>query len=182
MLTFAVHRCHRLQKKCVPAVRVRKPKALSKTAQLEQKLDSLMSKLQSKSDQTALSAGLIHSEQSPSNQSTDQGAASISNVTSQNAPFTIFSMAEEGEEFLQAFCRDKLYYLPFIYIPPGTSVQQLKQTSPFLWQCIVAAQIGNSIHQAQIVARIRETAARKLLVDCTKNLDLLQGLLVYVGW
>lgn len=93
----------------------------------------------------------------------------------------VFSVADE-EEFLKTFCRDKLYYLPFIYIPPGTSAQQLKHTSPFLWQCIAAAQTGHSIQRAQMVTKIKEIAARKLLVDCTKNLDLLQGLFVYAGW
>lgn len=181
MLTCSSTRCHRLQKECRPAVRVRKPKALSKTAQLEQKVDGLMSMLQSKSDQTSLSSGSIHSGQSPSKQSIDQGAASISNFPSQDDLFSVFSAAEE-EEFLQAFCRDKLRYFPFIYIPPDTPVHQLKQTSPFLWQCIAAAETKDCVHQAQMVTSIRETAARRLLVDFTKDLDLLQGLFVYVGW
>ncbi|KAL7974304.1 hypothetical protein HDV63DRAFT_362811 [Trichoderma sp. SZMC 28014] len=47
--------CHRLRKDCRQTVRVRKPKALSKTAQLEQKLDGLMLMLQSKTDQTTSS-------------------------------------------------------------------------------------------------------------------------------
>ena len=174
-------RCYRLQKECSPAVRVRKPKALSKTAQLEQKLDGLMSMLQSKSDQTTISARSIHSSQSPSNQSTDQGATFAPTAPSQNGLFAIFSVAEE-EELLQTFCRTKLHYFPFIYIPPDTTVQQLKKTSPFLWQCIAAAQTGNSVHQAKMAAKIRETAATNLLVQCIKNLDLLQGLLVYASW
>ena len=181
MLISPPARCYRLQKECRPAVRVRKPKALSKTAQLEQKLDGLMSMLQSKSDQTTLSSGSIHSSQSPSNQSTDQGAAFVPKVPSQNVLLAISSVAEE-EEFLQTFCRTKLHYFPFIYIQPDTTVQQLKQTSPFLWQCIAAAQTGNSARQAELVAGIRETAAAKLLVHCIKNLDLLQGLLVYASW
>lgn len=162
-------------------MRVRKPKALSKTAQLEQKLDGLMAKLQPNSDQTTQSPAPIHCDQESSSESVNQVATSVSDEPSHHGLLTVFSAVEE-EELLQAFCRDKLYYFPFINITPGTSAQQLKQTSPFLWQCIGAAQASNSIQQALIAANIRETAARKLLVDCNKSLDLLQGLLVYAGW
>lgn len=163
-------------------MRVRKPKALSKTAQLEQKLDGLMAKLQPNSEQTTLSPASVHfGQESSSSESVNRVDISVSDGLSHDGLFSVFSAAEE-EELLQAFCRDKLYYFPFVNIPSGRSAQQLKQTSPFLWQCIAATQASNSVQQAQIAASIRETAARKLLVDCNKSVDLLQGLLVYAAW
>jgi hypothetical protein len=41
-----MHKCYRLSKECRPSIRVRKAKPLSRTAQLEQKVDGLTALLQ----------------------------------------------------------------------------------------------------------------------------------------
>lgn len=86
------------------------------------------------------------------------------------------------EEVLRAFRSGPLKYLPFVYIPDGVSAAELKTESPFLWFCICAVQCKHTARQSALSVNIREKAAQALLVDCRKNLDILQGLLVYLGW
>lgn len=88
----------------------------------------------------------------------------------------------DEEEFLRTFLADELQYLPFIYLPPGTSAQQLKNDYPFLWRCIVAVQIGSAARHAEMVATIRREVADRLIVDCQKSMDVLLGLVVFLAW
>lgn len=92
--------------------------------------------------------------------------------------------ANTEEELLHRFRTEKLPFLPFIHIPPPNikSAQQLKQESPFLWRCITAIQTKDRVRQTELVIELRRVAGQMLLVDCQKNLDILQGLLVYLAW
>ncbi|RHZ61461.1 transcription factor domain-containing protein [Aspergillus thermomutatus] len=88
----------------------------------------------------------------------------------------------EAEETLKSFRSGPLEYLPFVHIPDRVSAAELKTESSFLWHCICAVQCKQTAGQTALSLSIRERVAQALLVDCQKNLDLLQGLLVYLGW
>ncbi|RHZ55196.1 hypothetical protein CDV55_105096 [Aspergillus turcosus] len=93
------------------------------------------------------------------------------------------SPADYGaDEVLNSFRSGPLKYLPFVHIPDGVSAAELKAESPFLWSCICAVQCKHTARQSALSVSIREKAAQALLVDCRKNMDILQGLLVYLGW
>ncbi|KAE8139109.1 hypothetical protein BDV38DRAFT_269986 [Aspergillus pseudotamarii] len=62
------------------------------------------------------------------------------------------------------------------------SAKDVKEQTPFLWRCIVAVQCKSPFRQSELCLNIREAAGKRLLVDCAKNLDLLQGVLVYLAW
>lgn len=86
------------------------------------------------------------------------------------------------EESLHAFRTQRLQFLPLIHIPATITVGDLKRQSPFLWRCISAVESKHTARQATLCVKIRELAGKRLLVDCDKSLDLLQGVLVYLAW
>lgn len=197
-------RCYRLDKECRPSAGVRKPKLLSKKAQLEQQVDDLTSQLNA-SQTSSRSSG--HSTATPTPVNGDREPPAFSTPTSHNhtsstaATFTVPSLqpqqdtkiqesvrsvldAKEEESLLCSFREEKLPFFPLTAIPPvdAKSILHFKQQSPFLWRCITAIETKERAHQSDLVIGVRREAAERLLVDCRKNLDLLQGLLVYLAW
>ncbi|KAJ9296563.1 hypothetical protein DTO271G3_5261 [Paecilomyces variotii] len=159
------YRCHRLNKECrVPPGR-RKTRPLSKTVQLERKLDGLMLLLTS----------------SPKPSQVQAGAQGLEQTEAETEKEDEDTEADE-EESLRAFRTHRLQFLPLIHIPATTTAQDLRRQSPFLWRCITAVESKNAARQAALCVSIRELAAKRLLVDCDKSLDLLQGVLVYLAW
>ncbi|KAK4862913.1 hypothetical protein LT330_010743 [Penicillium expansum] len=166
-------RCHRLNKECrVPRGRRKtQPKTLSRSVQLERKMDSLMSLLTSSGDRTDLLT-LVRGQPEV------QGMGQTEVESEREDEETLAS----EEESLHAFRTQRLQFLPLIHIPATTTAGDLKRQSPFLWRCISAVESKHTARQATLCVRIRELAGKRLLVDCDKSLDLLQGVLVYLAW
>ncbi|RAQ57753.1 hypothetical protein COH20_004252 [Aspergillus flavus] len=178
-------RCHRLNKECIQPVRQRKLKPLSKRVQLEHKLDGLMTLL--------ASAGQSQPQPQPLSDSVRDMNTNI--VTSGTEPpysdsgllGTVMSgpgldQGSEEEACLASFRTEKLPVFPVVHIPDTMSAKDFKQQSPFLWRCIATIQCKHPSRQSELCMSIREVAAKRLLVDCAKNLDLLQGVLMYLTW
>ncbi|KAL4908420.1 hypothetical protein BDW74DRAFT_175102 [Aspergillus multicolor] len=89
---------------------------------------------------------------------------------------------ETDDEILDAFRTHRLQFLPLIYIPITTTAGDLKREAPFLWRCISAVECKDTTRQAALCVGIRELAGKRLLLDCDRSLDLLQGILVYLAW
>jgi hypothetical protein len=72
---------------------------------------------------------------------------------------------------------------PFIVIQPHYTLEHLRSERPFLLLCIlsVCARADMPL-QERLENDLRETLARKAMVNGEKSLDLLQGLLVYLCW
>jgi hypothetical protein len=167
---------------------------------LEQKLDGLLSLLKANQLQSMPECpSLVVPDQdqvSPRHQdvmpplltpegSTPHGNSSGRSFTTSSGRAEVYSPCTtdaEAEEVLNSFRNGPLEYLPFVHIPDSVSAAQLKTESPFLWYCICAVQCKHTARQSALSVGIREKAAQALLVDCRKNLDILQGLLVYLGW
>lgn len=166
-----ISRCHRLNKECrVPPGR-RKARPLSKTVQLERKMDGLMLLLTSSAGRTNL----------PTPIQVQADAQRLEQTEAETEREDEDSEADE-EESLHAFRTHRLQFLPLIHIPATTTAQDLKRQSPFLWRCITAVESKHAARQAALCVSIRELAGKRLLVDCDKSLDLLQGVLVYLAW
>lgn len=87
-----------------------------------------------------------------------------------------------AEEYVRVF-KTKAHTFPFVVIPPHMSLDALRRERPFLLLSILAyASDGNVRLQNQLELELRETLSRKIIVNCEKSLDLLQGLLVYLTW
>ncbi|PYI14319.1 hypothetical protein BO99DRAFT_345357 [Aspergillus violaceofuscus CBS 115571] len=198
-------RCHRLGKECRPGSRRRRPKRLSKAAQLEQKMDGLMSLLQS-SGQIPPGGGGGGGRHFPvsagSQEGVDRtcttnpfctpdtgtgiesdGSGSVSASPRHSPPTAIVTPSPaEAEAMLHSFRTDKLACLPLLHIPSTATPADLQRDSPFLWRCIITTETKDAVQQALRCVDIRQTAAQITMVDCDKNLDLLQGLLVHIAW
>ncbi|KAI9746482.1 MAG: hypothetical protein M1818_000195 [Claussenomyces sp. TS43310] len=72
---------------------------------------------------------------------------------------------------------------PFVVIPMDATVQNLSRHSPFLLLAAmtVASMVDIPLHH-QLDHEFRRVLGSKLIVEGQKNLDLLQGLLVYITW
>jgi hypothetical protein len=99
----------------------------------------------------------------------------LSDINSEPSP-------AEAEEYLINFQAHKLKYFPCIYISPTTSAQQLRLERPFLWLCIVRLGSKSTSQQQILGNRIRQTIAQEMVARSEKNMDLLLGLLTFIGW
>lgn len=62
------------------------------------------------------------------------------------------------------------------------TASELRQTRPFLWLSIMACTTKSLKQSHAIGDKLRQVAASKLVVAQEKNMDTLQGLLVYLTW
>ncbi|KAL2817542.1 hypothetical protein BJX63DRAFT_101910 [Aspergillus granulosus] len=188
-------RCRRLNRECRPANRTRKMNPLrrsaaAKTAQLERRLDELTSLLQDTARAPAapttpgpaFSDSGLSSETRTSGQSPQSTQPSSTGASRRDgglvAPTN--SMAED-DEILTAF-RARLRYFPFIHIVPPYCAADIKEGTPFLWQCMVALHCKDVPRRNALHVELKELLAKTLLADCKRSFDLLQSVLVYLAW
>ncbi|KAK6956736.1 hypothetical protein Daesc_002016 [Daldinia eschscholtzii] len=88
----------------------------------------------------------------------------------------------DAEEYLSNFKTYKLKYFPFVNITSNMTANQLRQERPFLWLCIMAIGSKSTLQQQILGRKIRETVAQEMVIKSTKNIDLLLGLLAFIGW
>lgn len=92
--------------------------------------------------------------------------------------------APEADEKLLATYRDEMApYFPFVIVSPGTTPAQLRESKPFLWSVIrmVASYRSARSMWAQgygVMSHISE----HVLMRSERSLDLLQGIIVVLGW
>lgn len=194
-----------MNKECRPSVTVRKRHAkrpgASKTAQLEQKLDGLVSLLKSATQSMPLAAdpnvtamwGVEHDNNIQANSTTSPNSTLPTPATpgsespSYHSPKSPVPCASEpspyeAEEYLRIFRTQRSKYFPFIYIPSTTSAQHLLRERPFLWLCIMVMSPKSTSQQLALSSKIRHVLSQKMLFGHERNLDLLLGLLAYIGW
>ncbi|RAK96591.1 Zn(II)2Cys6 transcription factor [Aspergillus ibericus CBS 121593] len=89
----------------------------------------------------------------------------------------------QAEESLTFFITQMLPFFPCMYIPPGTTSQKLHRDRPFSWLCIMAVSSKISAQRRLLFDRIKQIAAQRLVHEYScRDLDILQGLLIYLGW
>lgn len=182
-------RCRRLQKDCRPAPRLRKRKAPSRTELLEQKVEDLMALLKApeppqQSTQPTDPFPVYTPPFSLGRNSEDDVSNASSAVPEQSLPRSSVPdlTPVQEEEVLKSFRTEKLPWMPIMHIPETTRPADLKKESPLVWLCITAIQNRCTPHTRILCDRVREEAGRRMMVDCEKSLDLLQGALMYLGW
>ena len=89
---------------------------------------------------------------------------------------------QEAEELVQAF---RLGYgdFPFIIIPSASPLEVLRQERPFLLLAVlvVASRKQHKLQDA-LEREFRRSLSAKVIMEGARNLDLLQGLLIYLAW
>lgn len=120
-------------------------------------------------------------ESTPEASLSDGGGGSLS--TGVSAEHEMEPTGVQAEEYFTVFLTQMLPYFPCIYVPPGTTAQKLRRDKPFTWVCIMAIASKSSAQRRILFDRIKQTVAQRLVHEYTcRELDMLQGILLYLGW
>ncbi|KAB8261634.1 hypothetical protein BDV32DRAFT_148280 [Aspergillus pseudonomiae] len=203
-------RCYQTNKDCKPAKTVRrrgvakKSAATSQASRLEEKIDSLVSLMKAGGQTGAAVSQVISSAEAASKLGTNQEKYSApasddgsrwngpdGDQTNASTPATTDSVcspgisdlsSHESEECLNHFRTFKLQYFPFVHIPFDKSAGELRRERPFLWLCIMAISTKSTARQHELGLKIRQIVAQEMVVQSDKSIDLLLGLLTFIGW
>jgi hypothetical protein len=180
-------RCHRLNKSCLPgnstrALNAQRNNPIARIAQLEGKLDGLVS---------LLGAGRVLNAPHPHAGSLSPPASNSSSPLSSGATAAIPASSlstspafePSPEECLTYFRNHMLKYFAFLYLP--ADAQWLRQERPFLFLCITAASSQSTQTKLALGERIKQTLTQRIFLDNDPgavNIDLLLGLLTFLAW
>lgn len=178
-------RCYRMVKDCQPSPPVRKRRsgpAVSKVDRLEGKVDEAAMLVRGSSSGCAGdSTGGGGDVEQP-----DYPLPDVSSLPPQIVPSTTHLASEitplEAQFYLDRFRTGFVPYLPFVIITASTTAEQLRLSSPILWLCIMTVASNNTTTQTRLSMKVREMLGREIFVKGTRNLDILQGILVYAAW
>jgi hypothetical protein len=145
---------------------------VSKRAQLEDKLDDLVSLL--RTQQTVQSHERLIDQQIITPSSLDYSPQ-------QSIVDASFDDRLTDEEFTK-FRQLHLPYFPFLNLPPSLSVDQFLAEKPLLSLALKTICTKAYTKQIELSKRLRGTIAQQLMVDGEKNLDLLVSLLTCMAW
>ncbi|KAE9364158.1 hypothetical protein N431DRAFT_549798 [Stipitochalara longipes BDJ] len=173
-------RCRRLNKSCnmqSPGAHKRNNQK-SDVARLEQKLDSMTALL-------AASQRLSGSGK-PVDASLGQDQNRVVLLISPAVSSTddeILPTGDEAELMLDMFRRYMAPQFPFVLIPLDMTAAALRQKKPFLYLVIMMVSFqGEASRQLALGVRVKEHLSHAMIMRSEKSLDLLQGLLVSMGW
>ncbi|KAI1647891.1 uncharacterized protein F4817DRAFT_336245 [Daldinia loculata] len=201
-------RCYRLKKNCTPTVsagrRVGKRRGVSRTARLEEKLDELMSNLKSQKDtrethiedevnyhdeqqgalesNTEVPSATIASSVPATQRPGETTTFDITKISSSSISYSDETSPLEAEDLLRKFRDETAGFLPLVYIPPYARAQQLREMYPFLWLTIMCTVSASPRKRTALSEQAKNIIVLKVVMYREKSIDLLLGLLVFVGW
>jgi hypothetical protein len=145
---------------------------VSKRAQLEDKLDDLVSLL--RTQQTVL----------PHDRTTDQQIITPSSLGYSPQQSIIDASLDDRltDEELAKLRQLHLSYLPFLNLQSDLSVEQLLAEKPLLSLALKTISTKAYSKQSELSKRLRGTIAQQMMVDGEKSLDLLVTLLTCMAW
>ena len=153
---------------------------------------ALDSNVQTRFNKPLLDQSEAHSRSQSSNANVRSASTSITvisksptalhNCTVSSFHGTDGPTSSEADAWLVEFQTRQSKYFPFIHIPPTTDAHQLRQQRPFLWLAIMTASSKSISLQKVLGDRLRQTVAWEMVVQSKKSIDLLLGLLVFIGW
>jgi hypothetical protein len=89
---------------------------------------------------------------------------------------------DEANAHLDRFRDHMIPFMPFLVLPPSLSAQDLNKERPFLLKTILAVASRDFHRQFAIKKWLLKHLADKMVVNGERNLDLLLGILTYIGW
>jgi hypothetical protein len=90
--------------------------------------------------------------------------------------------ATQAEKSVQYF-QSRASHFPFVLVPSKWTLDSLRRERPFLLLSILSfAAHHNEKLQLRLELELRESLSKKVIVNCEKSLDLIQGVLVYLAW
>ena len=89
----------------------------------------------------------------------------------------------DAEDALNRFRLRKVQHFPFVHIPEArVSAYRLRQTRPLLWLSIMACSACSATLQDRLCLRLRQEIAQQAVVHHQRSLDLLLGIVGFLGW
>ena len=88
----------------------------------------------------------------------------------------------EAEEHLRLFRERYLHCFPCLYIPPDMTSDELREEKPVTWFTIMMMSCQTSSLQFAMGAIWQDVISQKIVVEHEKSIDLLQGLVIFLGW
>ncbi|KAL7786491.1 hypothetical protein V8C43DRAFT_289968 [Trichoderma afarasin] len=154
----------------------------SKRKVVEEKIDGLVTLISSISAKSA-----AREVQSPTNvdsaslvASSSTDCTTLSPTTRQDVVAKGFLTTDEAKQLLDDFAAASEEFSP-VLLPPEASLDYLRLERPCLLLAILTACARDHL-QIRLEIEFRKMLADRVIVNAEKNLDLLQGLLVYLTW
>jgi hypothetical protein len=116
--------------------------------------------------------------------------------TTENSPFrntevssahladeSFYADEQEAQLVLNIYREKFTPHFPFVVVTQNVTPQELRHSKPFLYRVImtVACQRSSS-HQQTLSELVKNDYIQRILVNGEQSFDLLQGLLVFLGW
>lgn len=164
----------------------------SRTTQLEEKFDGLVSLLHSQaavsypqqpetsSPVSALSIRPMQVGGIPTPHSNIGTSPSTPSVAEDVAIHTIPDAV--ADDYLNTFRSTFLPFFPFVHIPVAISASDLRLQKPFLWLVIMALTTKSAAQRLAMDGSIRQIISRNVVAEHEKSLDILLGLICYLAW
>ncbi|KAL4950410.1 hypothetical protein BDW69DRAFT_187386 [Aspergillus filifer] len=90
---------------------------------------------------------------------------------------------KQAEDYLLIFKTHFLPCFPCIYLPPEVREQELRQQRPFTWLCIMAIASKHVAQRRALGDKAKSIVAeRMILAHENTDIDILHGLLIFLGW
>ncbi|KAJ5214986.1 transcriptional regulator family: Fungal Specific TF [Penicillium chermesinum] len=203
-------RCARLGKACtyldLPQTKRKRKAAPTRVELLEMKVDQLMSQLGKSTQQnmttpTDTLRPTAHDSASDRElesdmMNTDALAFAVQDPSHGLAPPTTSAMEgqptivdrgllseAEAERLITSFQLDFVPKFPFVVLGHDETAENLRNTQPFLFLCIVSATIGSASPLREAIAdEIMKHVTLRIMARSERNLELLRGLLVHAAW
>jgi hypothetical protein len=154
-----------------------------RTAQLERKLDDLVSLLAAKE----LQSTPIDSTQRPAEAASGNNAGPLTPLGTFSSNTSVASdlnaSVSEAAELLAHFKTHFVRDFPFIVIPVNESASELRQKRPYLYEAILmVATYHEPTRQGAMANEVLQNLTARIVLNGESSLDLLQALLVFVAW
>jgi hypothetical protein len=110
-------------------------------------------------------------------------SSTTGNFTGQDIPkdYPLETKAEL-EECLNNYREKMVPNFPVVCIGPDVTVEELRNERPFLFLVIRAIGSKKLVRQTALILQIKKMLGREMLLEGTRNLDLLLGVLVFAAW
>jgi hypothetical protein len=94
----------------------------------------------------------------------------------------ILETEAELAEYLEIYRTEMISYFPIVPLEATATVKYMSEERPFLWLVIRAVCSKDWVRQRVLDLEIRQTLGKELLIEGTRSMDMLTGILVCAAW